>query len=130
MEATEAIAKAVLVEDQAHEGTGLNERAYGIHAILEKFRPPPEGVAEPKATYDAGGKGEPKLTLLQEAAVAIDELYASDETAPTYWQDKRQMKKDLRATVRRLVRGLKLEGWAKQVPLAVEQYAVAHYRKP
>ena len=38
--------------------------------------------------------------------------------------------KGLRGKVRRLVKDLDLDGWAKQVPVAVEQYAVIHYGKP
>jgi hypothetical protein len=54
----------------------------------------------------------------------------SDETAPLHWQEKTQLKKGLRGKVRRLVKDLDLDGWAKQVPVAVEQYAVIHYSKP
>ena len=62
--------------------------------------------------------------------MAIDSLYASDDTAPMHWQDKPQLRKGLRGKVRRLVKDLGLEGWAKQVPQAVEHYAVLHYSKP
>ena len=70
------------------------------------------------------------MTAIQQAALAIDALYASDETAPLHWQEKTQLKKGLRGKVRRLVKDLDLDGWAKQVPVAVEQYAVIHYSKP
>ena len=45
------------------------------------------------------------------------------------WQERSQLKKELRGQVRRLVKPLDLDGWAKEVPLAVEAYAVQHYRK-
>ena len=131
LDATEEVAREVVEEDEAHQGTGLNERAYGIHAILEKFKGQPKEAADRKPpAYKEGEDGEPGLSPLQQAALAIDALYGSDETAPTYWQDKTQMKKGLRGQVRRLVKDLGLEGWAKQVPLAVEHYAVIHYSKP
>lgn len=140
LKASKEVAEAVLAEDKAHQGTGLNERAYGIHAILEKHR----------AERDSGDGGEPKddtevkdepdpgtepsrrewLAAYQEAARAIDALYGSDESAPLHWQEKAQLKKSLRGQVRRLVKNLDLDGWAKEVPLAVEQYAVIHYSKP
>ena len=129
LDATEQVAKEVVAEDQAHTGSGLPPRAFDIHAILEKHLPKPQVVAEPDAPPYGDGD-QPTLTPLQQAALAIDALYASDETAPLHWQGKSQMKKGLRGQVRRLVKDLGLKGWAKQVPLAVEHYAVLHYCKP
>jgi type I restriction enzyme R subunit len=131
-DATEALAKEVLAEDEAHKGTGLNERAFGVSAILETFKALETAVGEPDRPPYEGGEDdhEPRLTAIQEAALAIDALYASDETAPSHWQEKTQLKKGLRGQVRRLVKDLDLDGWAKQVPVAVEQYAVIHYGKP
>ena len=132
LDATEALAREVLAEGDAHKGTGLNERAYGINAILENFKAQPAAVAEPDPPPYGGveGAGGSSLTVIQQAALAIDALYASDETAPLHWQEKAQLKKGLRGQVRRLVKDLDLDDWAKQVPLAVEHYAVIHYRKP
>ena len=126
------VAEGVATEDQAHRGTGLNERAFSIHAILEKFKPAePPVAAEGEGEYNAGGETpEPKLSAMQEVAKAIDELYASDESAPPHWQDKAQMKKGLRSAVRKLVRTLDLPGWKKDIPTEVEHYAVLHYSKP
>jgi type I restriction enzyme R subunit len=126
------VAEGVATEDQAHQGTGLNERAFSIHAILEKFKPAePPVAAEGEGEYNAGGETpEPKLSAMQEVAKAIDELYASDESAPPHWQDKAQMKKGLRSAVRKLVRTLDLPGWKKDIPMEVEHYAVLHYSKP
>lgn len=140
LDATRSVAEDVRAADAAHEGSGLPKRAFDLHALLETFRseapeaPAPSETAEPPPPpYEAGGNGEadgPGPSGLERAALAIDALYASDETAPPHWQDKGQLKKDLRGRVRRLVRDLRLEGWAKQVPHAVEQYALLHYRKP
>ena len=47
-----------------------------------------------------------------------------------HWHEKTQLKKGLRGKVRRMVKDLGLDDWAKQVPVAVEHYAVIHYRKP
>ena len=117
-----ALAEDVAAEDNAHTGSGLGERAYGVHAILASFKP----VGE--AANDDGAEGE--LTALQRAAIAIDLLYGSDGSAPAHWQDKPELKKDLRGQVRRLVKDLGLNGWQQEVPQAVEQYAVIEYRKP
>ncbi len=125
----EEIAKDVVAEDEAHTGSGLNERAYGVAKILERFQPPPEGVREAEAP-GYGESGSTVLTPLQRAAIDIDEPYASHQSAPLHWQEKTQMKKDLRSQVRRMVKSLDLEGWQKQIPQEVEHYAVIHYRKP
>ncbi|MED5369675.1 MAG: HsdR family type I site-specific deoxyribonuclease [Myxococcota bacterium] len=125
------VAQALTTEDQAHQGTGLSERAFSIHAILESFAI--QHTVDPQGDgYKAGDTKptEPKLSALQKAALDIDALYASDESAPPHWQDKSQLRKELRGQVRRLVKGLGLDGWAKEVPSSVEHYALQHYRKP
>lgn len=132
LDATEALAKEVLAEDEAHVGSGLNPRAFGIHAILTAHQAPGLGVgaeAESPAYGDAA-ESDPSTTALQRAAAAIDALYASDDSAPAHWQEKTQLRKELRREVRLLVKDLGLEGWAKKVPQAVEHYAVIHYSKP
>ena len=120
-------AKDMVEAGKEHENTGLSARAYDVALLLEKFRPPPEPVAA-----DGAGKGGPSegLTALEEAAIAIDALYASDETAPYHWQERTYLKKELRQQVRRLLAPLKFEGWKDEIPKAVERYAVQHYAKP
>ena len=131
LERAKAIAEGVREEDGAHEGSGLSERAYGVAKILEKFQPPAPGVSEPEGpSYGGGGGGEKQLSEVELAAAAIDALYASDQTAPTYWQDKEVLKKELRGQVRRILQPLGLPGWQKDIPIEVEHYAVRHYRKP
>ena len=76
---------------------------------------------------ESGATGE--LTDLQKAALVIDALYASDETAPLHWQDKPQLCNELRAQVRRMVKYLGLQEWQKVVPHAVELYAFIYYKK-
>ncbi len=129
LDATEALAKEIRAEDKAHEGTGLDKRAFGIHAILESFQAPLSPRPDLSSQGGQGG-GESGLTAIQRAAVAIDGLYGSDDTAPLHWQEKTQLKKDLRAQVRRSVKDLGLDGWQKEVPQAVEHYTVIHYSKP
>lgn len=125
LDASQAIAKEILVEDEAHVGSGLNERAYGIAAILAKFA---EVAAEPPSPPYEGSPAP--LTPIKQAAVDIDALYTSEAAAPPYWQDKTELRKELRGQVRRMVQHLGLEGWQKQVPLEVETYAVIHYSRP
>ena len=134
LDASKEVAEGVRAEDTAHSGSGLHKTAFDLHAILETFKAETGTVADPDTSYDSDGSGSetgaPALSRLEQAALAIDALYASDDTAPPHWQDKAQLKKTLRGQVRRLVKDLGLDGWAKQVPLAVEHYAVLHFSKP
>lgn len=138
LDQVQQLAEDLAAEDSAHESSALGKRAYDISCILQRFAVP--GVAEPQADYQAG---EPKagdsadehtkdspLTPLERAAAAIDELYASDVSAPLHWQEKSQLRKALRGKVRRLLKDLGLEGWQQVIPQEVEHYAVIHYRKP
>ena len=111
--------------------------AEGMEAFMPPLEASPSSTHEPYAPpyYPDSGQfcvemSTPPLSPLEQAALAIDALYASDETAPPHWQDKAQLKKGLRGQVRRLVKDIGLDGWAKRVPQAVEHYAVQHYRKP
>lgn len=128
LDESQAIAKEIVREDHAHVGSGLNERAYSIAAILEKFVGPVGVVSEPPPPPYEGSP--PQLTPLQQAAAEIDALYTSEATAPPYWQDKGELKKELRGQVRRMIQHLGLTGWQKQVPVEVETYAVIHYSRP
>ena len=141
-EAANQLGREVLAEDEAHQGTGLSERAYGVAAILERFEieegpdggeggvDGDEGSGDPEGSEPGSGPDGPRLTPLQEVAQAIDQLYASDDSAPPHWQEKSQLKKSLRAQVRRMIMDLGLRGWEKEIPAAIEHYAVQHYSKP
>ncbi|MEM1054387.1 MAG: HsdR family type I site-specific deoxyribonuclease [Bacteroidota bacterium] len=146
LDAVKDIAEAVVAEAVAHEGSGLSQTAFDFHAILASFKPDDAApTGEPAEPYDAAGgpNGEGSgddadrdgasgatRSRMEQAALAIDALYASNETAPPHWQDKSQLRKSLRAQVRRLVKDLGLNGWAKRVPQEVERYAVRHFAKP
>lgn len=129
----------LLEEDKAYEKSGLSKQAYGIWRILEAFpreheddeTPDDQGVEDGEGD-DSGESYEKAMTdrmsELQKVAEAIDTLYASDETAPRLWQEKGQLKKDLRQQVRKIVYPLKLKDW-KEIPNRVEEYAVKQYAK-
>lgn len=113
--------------DEINPDGPLAANAHGIYKILEAFMPEGES-GTPSGNGDGGGKND-GLNLLQELAVQIDELYASDEYAPPGWHTMEQVKKDLRQQVRRIVidGGLK-EHW-KTIPPKVEDYALGKYAK-
>ena len=139
--AIKEVAEAVRDEDAAHEQSGLTERAYGIARILESLQLPGELMLgeDDSPAYDAeadtspsrgAASADPRPSPLEQAAEAIDALYADDQNAPPYWQDKSQLRKQLRRQVRRLVMRLDLDGWQDRIPRAVDHFAVQHYAKP
>jgi type I restriction enzyme, R subunit len=105
----EKLAKELEQEASAHEQTGLSEYAYGILKILEAYV---EGGAV--ATEDVAGE--------------IHALYDSDQTAPNLWQDKEDLKRKLRSSVRSIVLKAGFENW-KEIPQRIEEYALKHYAK-
>lgn len=128
-----AIAEGVVAEDKASQASGLNEKAYNVLKILERFlvdKPKEDRVAEGESSSDNGGASQTsEVNPFQEAAKAIDHLYRNDEWASAFWQDKTQARKKLRQKVRRIVHPLGLED-SKEVSQAVDAYAVKHYAKP
>jgi len=120
----EQVAKDLQAEENAYKGSGLNERGYSIYKILAAFRPAGGGDGG-DGGGSGGGGGEDGLKAL---AGQIDQVYASDETAPVGWHLKEQLRKDLRGKVRRIVHPAGLENW-KDIPLRVEEYALKSYIK-
>ncbi len=125
----EQLAKDVVEEDNAHNKTGLTKNAYGIWKILEAFKPKkereqkqPSEVKEKEAGYS-----EEELKRLQKVALDIENIYASDETAPIGWQYKEQLKKELRSQVKHIAFEAELD-W-QQVPVEVEKFALKHFVK-
>lgn len=129
----------LLEEDRAYEKSGLTKQAYGIWRILDAF--PPELDAEDASEDKDAEKGAEAasddtydevvlatMSKLQKIAAQLDALYASDESAPRLWQEKDQLKKDLRQQVRKIVYPLKLKDWT-QIPNRVEEYAIKQYAK-
>ncbi len=119
----ERVARDLQAEGTAHAATGLSERAYGLYRIIAAFR----------ATSTNGGSGGPFVAHLADAALreltlAIDALYASDQTAPPGWHQKDQLRKTLRQGVRRILHPSGVENW-KDLPGPIEDYALKTYLK-
>jgi type I restriction enzyme R subunit len=124
LQSAKEVAEQVRAEDQAHVGSGLSQGAYSIAALLAANVPgATDGTAPPY------GAAEPAKASFAEVAVAIERLYASDATAPHLWQEKGELKKQLRGEVRRLLMPLGVVGWEKDLPVAIEQFAILHYAK-
>jgi type I restriction enzyme R subunit len=135
LDLSEQLANDLQSEDNAHTETTLSPKAYDVYKILEQFQlstdeDGPDTDREPSNTVqddDTPYGSEPKVSsALQEAAIAIDTLYTE---APRLWQDKRETKKALKQRVRRIVKEAELEGWKKEIPNQVEEYALKEYPK-
>lgn len=140
----ERVATELREEDAAHAASGLPEGAYGIYRILEAFGPVrtfmergPEYAAEPRPAGGTARAGEdspttsstPHSPSLHHLALALHDLYASDRTAPPGWHLKEQLRKELRQQVREAVFPYGLEGWKREIPARVEEYALRVYLK-
>ncbi len=119
----EGIVRDLQNEEQAYEGTGMNERAYGVYKILEAFRAEVAG-----GTGDGSRDGEHEGDGLARIAKEIDALYASDEIAPAGWHLKDQLRKELRQQVRRSAHHGGLTD-LKTLSENVEDYALKCYVK-
>jgi type I restriction enzyme R subunit len=128
----EKVCKELDAEQKAHEGSGLDERTYGIYKILEAFNRQPiknsenSGQAGRSSSEDATPRdGE---ALLIQLAKDVDDLYGSDKSAPPNWHLKEQLRKELRQLVRRLVHQAGLDD-LKAIPERIEEYALKNYVK-
>jgi len=115
MNQSREVAEEVVQEDKAFEQSGLNQKAYGILKILEKYSPESEQ--------------EPDQTPLQQAAAAIDNLYQSDEEISALWQEKPQSCKKLLQKVRRIVHPLGLTDW-KVMATKIDAFTKKTHGKP
>ena len=121
----ERIARDLQDEEDAYKGSGLSERAYGVYKILEVFRAAVANGSDESGDGDGDGSGDDRL---KELASQINNVYASDETAPAGWHLKEQLRKELRGTVRRIVHPAGLQDW-KSIPTRVEEFALKSYIK-
>lgn len=116
-------------EDRAHEKSGLNESAYGVYKILETFVPKGEMVTEVRKGYNSDTSSEQDYpNLIQQLAQEIHILYSSDQSAPTGWHLKEQLRKELRQEVRKKANHA---GLNDLIPMStrIEDYALKNYIK-
>lgn len=123
----EKVAKGLADEEDSHKESCLNRSAYGVYKILEALKPEAGQAAEGTSKYGGDGKGE-DLSQLEQLALQIDALYRSEQTAPSGWHLKEQLKKELRQMIRKLILPAGLTDW-KTIPARVEEYALKTYVK-
>ncbi len=133
LETAEELARDLRKEEEAHEETTLSEEAFGVLRILEECLGAEDVAAAADGTYGQGlaegiAAAEAEKAL-QELATKIDELYRSDANAPSKWQFKTGVRKDLRKEVRHmLLTSDEITRW-KGIPEKIEQFARKHYAK-
>lgn len=111
---------------------GLEERAHGIYKILEAFMPAnemPEGFVSDAHSASVSAEKESGLNAMQELALGIHELYASNESAPVGWHTMEHLKKGIRQQVARMLVKSGMKAFWKDVPPKVESYAEKKYLK-
>lgn len=135
-----------LQDEITPEDGPLSKRALGIFRIIEASMPEAifkDGEAASSASagannskhaqgaaHNAGsGKEGEGVSPLQQLALDIHALYASDELAPAGWHTMESIKKDLRLQVTRLLMAAGLKELWQIVPPKVEEYAVQQYSK-
>lgn len=117
-------------ETKAFEGSGLSAKAYDILQILKAFRY--ESGSEDKSAKGKESDSEAVrevLHALKDIATDIEQTYLSDESAPPGFHLRAEMRKELRQRVRRILQPTKLKGWDKDLPFAIEEYALKHFVK-
>lgn len=124
----ERVARDLQAEATAHRATGLPEKAYGLYKILEAFKPQTEQPSDSPQSGSGDGDDQDVLSKLERLALEIDDLYASDQSAPAGWHLKEQLKKSLRQEVRRILHPSGLTNW-KDLPVPIEDYALKNYLK-
>ncbi|MES3036984.1 MAG: type I restriction endonuclease subunit R [Bdellovibrionota bacterium] len=118
-------------EVKAYEKSGLSPTAYDILQILRAFRYESDNEkAEKKDKMSDDSTSEREiLNALKEVAEKIEATYQSEEKAPPGFHLRAEMRKELRAAVRRILQPTKLKGWEKDLPFKIEEYALKHFIK-
>ena len=125
----ERIARDLQAEATAHTAAGLPEKAYGLYKILEAFKPDADrNGGSQHAPGGSEGDDADDFSKLERLAMEIDDLYASDQSAPPGWHLKEQLRKSLRQEVRRILHPSGLSNW-KDLPAPIEDYALKTYLK-
>ena len=129
----EGAAKGITEEELAYKKTGLSERGYDIFKILIAFRAQQlaaaGGAADKKKAAEDDANGEGGRATFVKLAQDVEQVYASDDSAPPGWQIKDALKKELRQRVRELAHPTNIRGWQKDVPEKVEEYALKRFIK-
>lgn len=102
------VAKELMDEDSAHTKSGLAPRSHDILVILNSF---------------SSAEQEDPDERLSKIASELTKLY---EEAPRGWEQREQLRRELRGKVRRIAKEANVEGWQKDIPTRIEEYALKH----
>lgn len=125
----EALSSQLDQEDKAYRDSGLNEKAYDILKILEAFRYETDSEADDSNNEKSEGLSKEIINKLKEIAKEVEVVYASNDSAPKGWHQMEQLRKELRGTIRRILKPTSLKGWQKDIPNRVEEYALKNFIK-
>lgn len=128
---SEKLSKDIQAEENAYKKSGLTVQEYDVLKIMEAFRYSENDKDEDDNDDDSSQTSERGdiINKLTDFAKQVVEVYESDVTAPIGWHLKNQMKKELRQVVRRILKDTNLQGWQKEIPAKIEEYALKNFIK-
>jgi type I restriction enzyme, R subunit len=125
----EKITKDLEREADAFKASGLSPKGYDILQILKGFRYKSEASGGASDSSGEEDQGKEIVNALKDVAKAIEDIYASDELAPPGFHLRTELRKELRAIVRRILQPTGLREWQKELPLKIEEYALKSFVK-
>lgn len=122
----EQVTSDLMKENAAHSSSGLDPKAHDIYVILKSFGEitPKLSVAKEPGNEAEAGQDEAQMSKLKKLAAEIHLIY---QEASSMWQEKEQLRKELRGKVRRLAKDAGVNGWKKDLPARIEEYALKHF---
>ena len=124
----EKVASSLMKENAAHTKSGLDPKAHDIFIILKAFsdKAPNLSLVKDPESKDGDNDNDSEFSKLQQIAADICLVY---QEASSMWQDKEQLRKELRGKVRRLAKDTEINGWQKEIPTRIEEYAMKHFQR-
>ena len=112
LEPVEALSRDIVEADRAAEAEGLDEGTYAVAELLHAAAPHPDGPAG-----------------VADLAREITALYGSEVHAPRSWQDRPELRRSLRASVRRVLMARDWPGWDGGLTEQIEALALTLYAR-
>jgi type I restriction enzyme R subunit len=115
-------------ENRAHTKSGLDPKTHDIYVILKSFSEasPKLSIAKNSDKKVGDNESDPKLSKLKQIAADICLVY---QEVSSMWQDKEQLRRELRGKIRRLAKDVEINGWQKEIPTRIEEYAMKHLQR-
>ncbi len=111
LKAAQELARELEEESKAYEGSGMSMQAHALLKVIESV-----------------SVGNVDVEARRKLAYAAEELYSNGELAPTLWQTKEGLRKELRQRVRRVAHQLGFKQ-LKELPVEIEETALKHFAR-